>query len=251
MYAVVKTGGKQYRVAEGDFITVEKLSQEPGSSVALEVLFLVDGSKVISDTEALAKASVNALILEHTLGEKALVFKYKKRKRYSRLRGHRQQLTHLEISTVSDKPVALKKATTKKVAAKAEKPDDKDVDKTTSTEAEETQKKPARARKATAEKTAAVAETESEKKAAADVEAEADDTDADTELDTSTEAEDSTEAEVETDTEAEADTDTEAEADTEAEDDAGSEDDNETDSEPEVAASKPARSRKKKDESED
>jgi len=108
MYAVVNTGGKQYRVSEGDRISVEKLPVEPGSTVALDILFLVDGDKVITDPTELALARVDAVVLDHFLGEKALIFKYKRRKRYRRLRGHRQNLTRLEISMVSDNPDAKK-----------------------------------------------------------------------------------------------------------------------------------------------
>jgi len=101
MYAIIQTGGKQYRVFEGDRIAVEKLAVEPGSTVDLDVLFLADCSKMVIDADALAEASVQAEVLEHFKGEKALVFKFKKRKGYKRLRGHRQELTRLKIIDIS------------------------------------------------------------------------------------------------------------------------------------------------------
>jgi len=105
MYAVVKTGGKQYRVSEGDRITVEKINSKPGNQVPLDILFIVDGTNIITDESALADASVNARVIEHTLGDKVRIFKFKKRKGYKRLRGHRQDLTILEIDVVSKEKV--------------------------------------------------------------------------------------------------------------------------------------------------
>ncbi|MCL2526416.1 MAG: 50S ribosomal protein L21 [Coriobacteriia bacterium] len=101
MYAVVKTGGKQYRVAEGDVLNVEKLDAAPGDEVALDVLMLSDGDKVVTDAGALAKAKVTAKVVETFKDKKVIIFKFKKRKGYRRKRGHRQQLTRLEIMKVS------------------------------------------------------------------------------------------------------------------------------------------------------
>jgi len=101
MYAVVKTGGKQYKVAEGDVLNVEKLDLEPGENVDLDVLFLSNDDKVITDADALAKATVTAKVVEHFKDKKVIIFKFKKRKGYRRKRGHRQQLTRLEIVKVS------------------------------------------------------------------------------------------------------------------------------------------------------
>ena len=97
MYAIVSTGGKQYKVAQDDVITVEKIEGEIGSSVELPVLFLNDGKKIVTDAAKLAKAKVTAEIVDQFKGEKQLVFKFKKRKRYHRLKGHRQQLTKVEL----------------------------------------------------------------------------------------------------------------------------------------------------------
>jgi len=101
MYAVVQTGGKQYRVAEGDKLEVEKLNAEPGSTVELKAILLADGSVLTTDSDELAKAKVFAEVIGFTKGDKALVFKFKKRKGYKRLRGHRQDLTVLSITGIS------------------------------------------------------------------------------------------------------------------------------------------------------
>ena len=107
MYAIVSTGGKQYKVATDDVITVEKIEGETGSKVELEVIFLNDGKKIAK----LAKAKVTAEILEQFKGEKQLVYKFHKRKRYHRLKGHRQQLTKLKITKVQATSRAAKKTT--------------------------------------------------------------------------------------------------------------------------------------------
>ena len=117
MYAIVQTGGKQYKVATDDVITVEKIEGEVGSKVELPVLFLNDGKKIVTDPAKLAKAKVTAEILDQFKGEKQLVFKFKKRKRYHKLNGHRQQLTKLKISKVQATSRAAKKTT------KAEEPE--------------------------------------------------------------------------------------------------------------------------------
>lgn len=110
MYAIVSTGGKQYKVATDDVITVEKLEGEVGSKVELPVLFLNDGKKIVTDPAKLAKAKVTAEILDQFKGEKQLVFKFHKRKRYRRLNGHRQQLTKLKITKVQATSRAAKKS---------------------------------------------------------------------------------------------------------------------------------------------
>ena len=122
MYAIVKTGGKQYKVAPGDKLNIEKLDAEVGAKVELEAICVVDGEKVEADPAKAAATKVTAIVLEQFKGEKQLVFK--KRKNYKKLRGHRQQLTRVEIESVgsakAEKKVA-KKAAPKK-AEKAEEP---------------------------------------------------------------------------------------------------------------------------------
>ncbi|MGN8688398.1 50S ribosomal protein L21 [Atopobiaceae bacterium HCP3S3_F7] len=98
MYAIVTTGGKQYKVAEGDVIDVEKLDAQPGDKVSLDVLMLNDGKNTVVDAAALAEKKVTAEVVDQHKGEKQVIFKFKKRKRYSRTRGHRQNLTRLQIA---------------------------------------------------------------------------------------------------------------------------------------------------------
>lgn len=97
MYAIVSTGGKQYKVAKGDVIDVEKLDAQPGDKVELDVLMLNDGENTVVDAATLAEKKVTAEVVEQFKGEKKLVFKFKKRKRYHRTKGHRQNLTKLKI----------------------------------------------------------------------------------------------------------------------------------------------------------
>lgn len=100
MYAIVKTGGKQYKVAEGDLVKVEKIEGEPGSSVALTPVLLVDGADVTTDADKLAKVSVSAEIVEHTKGPKIRIMKYKNKTGYKKRMGHRQPLTVLKIAGI-------------------------------------------------------------------------------------------------------------------------------------------------------
>ena len=99
MYAVVKTGGKQYRVAQGDTLEVELLKGEVGDQVKLEPVLFVggEGEEARIGTPTLAEAAVTAEIVEQKLAPKIIVFKKKRRKSYSRKQGHRQPLTKLKI----------------------------------------------------------------------------------------------------------------------------------------------------------
>ena len=101
MYAIVTTGGKQYKVSQDDVIAVEKIEGEAGDKVELPVLFLADDGKVVIEAADLEKAKVTAEIVDQFKGEKQLVFKFKKRKGYKRLRGHRQNLTHIRIVEIA------------------------------------------------------------------------------------------------------------------------------------------------------
>jgi large subunit ribosomal protein L21 len=100
MYAVVLTGGKQYKVEEGDLVSFEKLPGEVGDKVELPVAFIADGNKIISEAAKLSKAKVIAEIVEQYKGKKAVIFKFKKRKGYKRKRGHRQLLTKVKITKI-------------------------------------------------------------------------------------------------------------------------------------------------------
>lgn len=101
MYAVIKSGGKQYRVEEGQRLTVELLDAEPGAEVLVEDVLLVgDGEDVTIGTPRVAGARVRATVLEHRRGRKIVVFKKKRRKNYSRKQGHRQDQTALRIEKI-------------------------------------------------------------------------------------------------------------------------------------------------------
>ncbi len=100
MYAIVETGGKQYKVSANDSINVEKLNANVGDKVNLNVLMLVDGDKVVNGNPYVANAQVVAEVVEHGKGEKIVVFKYKAKKNYRRKQGHRQPYTTLKIVSV-------------------------------------------------------------------------------------------------------------------------------------------------------
>jgi large subunit ribosomal protein L21 len=105
MYAVIKTGGKQYKVARNDVILVEKLPGEAGAAVQLdEVLLVGDDKGQTVGSPLVAGASVAATVLEQTRGEKIIVFKKKRRKNYRRKAGHRQDLTALRITDRRRRP---------------------------------------------------------------------------------------------------------------------------------------------------
>jgi large subunit ribosomal protein L21 len=101
MFAVIRTGGKQYRVAKNDVITVEKLTAEPGVTIELsEVLMVGEGAEVATGNPLLNGASVSATVVEQTRAAKIIVFKKKRRHNYRRKNGHRQHQTVLRITEV-------------------------------------------------------------------------------------------------------------------------------------------------------
>jgi large subunit ribosomal protein L21 len=102
MFAVIRTGGKQYRVAQDDVIAVEKLAGEPGAVVELaEVLMIGDGADVATGAPLLAGATVSATVVEQSRAAKIIVFKKKRRHNYRRKKGHRQYQTVLRITAIS------------------------------------------------------------------------------------------------------------------------------------------------------
>ena len=101
MYAIVKTGGKQYRVAEGDVIEVEKLVGAPGDAIALSAVLLVDGDNLVADAQQLAKVSVSGELVEHTKGPKIRIHKFKNKTGYHKRQGHRQPLTRVKVTGIS------------------------------------------------------------------------------------------------------------------------------------------------------
>lgn len=122
MYAVIKTGGKQYRVTSGDVIIVEKLLGEPGDTIEVGQVMMLgeEGKAPTFGTPVVEKAAVFAEVLEQQKGDKVLIFKKKRRHNYRRLKGHRQfetVLRILDVSATGTKPAAAKKAAPKKADA--------------------------------------------------------------------------------------------------------------------------------------
>lgn len=185
MYAIVKTGGKQYTVAPGDYVDVEKIDAEEGKTVELPAICIVDGDKVIADPAKAASTKVVASVVKQFKGKKQIVFKFKKRKNYKKLNGHRQKLTTLHIESVGSEKAPVKPAKTsaatktaaaaksttaakpaKKTASKSTKPAAKKAttkktsaakatsSKSTASKAKTTAKKPSTAKKSPAKKTA-------------------------------------------------------------------------------------------------
>jgi len=122
MYAIVATGGKQLKVAAGDVVAVEKLDAAVGDSVKFDVIFLADEDQIVVDADKLAASTVTGEVIEHFKGEKAIIFKFKKRKGYKRLKGHRQDLTRVRITDVAAGEAKKKAAPKKKATPKVEEP---------------------------------------------------------------------------------------------------------------------------------
>lgn len=101
MYAIVKTGGKQYKVAEGDVIEVEKLEGEPGAAVSLAPVLLVDGGSVTAGAQELATVTVSGEVVAQTKGPKIVIHKFKNKTGYHKRQGHRQKLTQVRVTGIS------------------------------------------------------------------------------------------------------------------------------------------------------
>jgi large subunit ribosomal protein L21 len=152
MFAVVRTGGKQYRVAAGDKIAVEKLAGEAGDTITLGDVLLAGEGEKLSDA---GKVTVSAEIIAQAKSEKVIVFKKRRRHNYRRKNGHRQQMTLLRITAVGDSKAEKKAAPKKEAAPKA------DADeKTAAPKTEAADKAPA---KKAAPKKAAAKKTEDKK----------------------------------------------------------------------------------------
>ena len=100
MYAIIATGGKQYKVSEGDVIKVEKLDEEPGNTVTFDQVVAVrdDSLKVAGDV---ASSTVTATVMEHGRGKKVIVYKYKRKTGYHKKNGHRQAYTQVKIDKIN------------------------------------------------------------------------------------------------------------------------------------------------------
>ena len=130
MYAVIKTGGKQYKVSKDDVISIEKLSDDAGKKIKLtEVLIISDKGKPIIGDPLIKGASVEAEIVDHARNAKVTVFKKKRRHNYRRKKGHRQNITNIKILSINSKASksvksaaeekkGTPKTTTKKTAVK-------------------------------------------------------------------------------------------------------------------------------------
>ncbi|HZV97542.1 MAG TPA: 50S ribosomal protein L21 [Methylophilaceae bacterium] len=104
MYAVIKTGGKQYRVAAGDKLKVEKLVGDVGSDITIDqVLMVADGDNVTIGAPVIKGASVTAKVVSHGRGDKVMIFKFRRRKHYRKTQGHRQDFTEIQIDTIAAK----------------------------------------------------------------------------------------------------------------------------------------------------
>ena len=102
MYAVIKTGGKQYKVAAGEKLKIEKLEAGVGSELVIDqVLAVGSGETVKIGTPMLAGASVHAKVVAHGLGDKVMIFKMRRRKHYKKTQGHRQRFTEIEITDIN------------------------------------------------------------------------------------------------------------------------------------------------------
>ena len=168
MFAVIKTGGKQYRVTPGDIIVVEKLTADEGSAVTFDSVLMLgqDGKAPAVGTPMIADATVTGEVVEQGRGDKITVFKKKRRQGYRRTKGHRQLQTVLKITGINGQgskggSQAAKKPAAKPAAKKAAKPAGKEAPKAAEAEAEakpaakKAQAKPAAKKPAAAKSTAA------------------------------------------------------------------------------------------------
>jgi large subunit ribosomal protein L21 len=100
VYAIVRSGGRQHKVAVGDVLEVDKLAEVPGSELSLAALLVVDGAEVTVDKAALAAVKVTAEVVDHTKGPKIEIHKYKNKTGYHKRQGHRQQLTVVRVTGI-------------------------------------------------------------------------------------------------------------------------------------------------------
>jgi len=135
MFAVIRTGGKQYRVAPNDIIEIEKIAGKPGDIIELSEVILLGGDRPKTGNPTISGASVAAEVIEQTRGEKIIVFKKKRRKNYRRKKGHRQELTALRITEILTDGKKPSKAAAKPEPKKAEKKPEPKVEAKTKPEA--------------------------------------------------------------------------------------------------------------------
>ena len=100
MYAIVRSGGRQHKVAVGDVVEIDKVTDEVGSTVQLQPVLLVDGEPVTSDSDALGKAKITAEVLAETKGPKIRILKFKNKTGYTKRQGHRQRYTQVKVTDI-------------------------------------------------------------------------------------------------------------------------------------------------------
>jgi large subunit ribosomal protein L21 len=100
VYAIVRSGGRQHKVAVGDVLEVDKVSDAPGAELSLAALLVVDGAEVTADKAGLALAKVTAEVVDHTKGPKIEIHKFKNKTGYHKRQGHRQQLTRVRVTGI-------------------------------------------------------------------------------------------------------------------------------------------------------
>ncbi|NLL73521.1 MAG: 50S ribosomal protein L21 [Clostridiales bacterium] len=101
MYAIIATGGKQYKVAEGDIIKIEKLGLEAGSEVTFDQVLAVNNGEMLVGSPTVANAKVTATVVEEGKNKKVVVFRYKRKKGYNKKKGHRQPYTKVKIEKIN------------------------------------------------------------------------------------------------------------------------------------------------------
>jgi large subunit ribosomal protein L21 len=101
MYAIIATGGKQYKVAEGDIIKVEKLGAEAGATVTFDQVLAVNNGKLVVGDPTVEKANVSATVVEEGKGKKVIVYRYKRKTGYHKKNGHRQPYTKVKIEKIN------------------------------------------------------------------------------------------------------------------------------------------------------
>ncbi|MFT8395673.1 50S ribosomal protein L21 [Propionibacterium sp.] len=101
MYAIVRSGGRQHKVAVGDVVEIDKVADEVGSSVSLEPLLVVDGKEITTDKSVLGKATVTAEVLGESKGPKIHILKFKNKTGYKRRQGHRQHYTRVKVTGIN------------------------------------------------------------------------------------------------------------------------------------------------------
>ena len=100
MYAIIKTGGKQYKVAQGDVLRVEKLENNPGDKLKFDALMFSDGTTAVVGTPEVSGVSVSATVVQQGKGAKIMIYKYKAKKNVRKKQGHRQSFTEIKIDSI-------------------------------------------------------------------------------------------------------------------------------------------------------